>query len=218
MTPTYSQVDQLKQMLSLEQRRSELQGELDSLVEQLDVLKKRIFSNTGAAPKPPVLNFSSSTSRGNTPKRAGRGLLKAKITAALESAGSYGVKVKELAAALGTKPVNIYSWFHSALKRDNSITKLNGGHYRLTAASGGVKPTPVAVVSKPAKKRSKGMKRGQLTADILATLKAAGSSGITVADIAKKLGANYKNIYIWFATTGKKQPVKKLAPATYSLA
>jgi hypothetical protein len=113
--------------------------------------------------------------------------------------------------------VNIHSWFHSALKRDKSITKLSSGHYRLTASSTVAKTPPTTTVVKPAKRARRGTKRGQLTADILGGLRAAGSKGITVADLAAKLGANYKNIYIWFATTGKKHPVTKLAPATYKL-
>ncbi|MGB8166243.1 MAG: hypothetical protein WCF18_02055 [Chthoniobacteraceae bacterium] len=151
-------------------------------------------------------------------KRAQRGQLKEKITAALESAGALGVKVKDLAAAIGTKPVNVHSWFHSALKRGSAITKLSGGHYRLAGSSAAAKAVPAAKATKQVKKARKGAKRGQLTSDILDALKAAGSKGITVADLSEKLGANYKNIYIWFATTGKKHPVKKLAPATYSLA
>jgi transposase-like protein len=199
-------------MLSLEQRRSNLQQELDSLVQQLDSLKKNLF-NDSLSPAKPAAPTSAPTRKG-APKRAKRGALKAKITAALESAGSLGVKVKDLAAALGTKPVNVHSWFHSALKRGSGITKLSGGHYRLAGSSAGVKAAPAA---KPAKKARKGAKRGQLTADILSALKAAGTKGVTVSDLASKLGANYKNIYIWFATTGKKHPVKKLAPATYGL-
>jgi hypothetical protein len=70
----------------------------------------------------------------------------------------------------------------------------------------------------PVKRRRK-IKRGQLSATIMEALKAAGSNGITVTALADKLGAKYKNIYIWFATTGKKKPdVKKIAPATYRLA
>lgn len=202
-------------MLSLEQRRSDLQQELDSLVQQLDSLKKNLFNENAPATKAtaPV----AASVRKAAPKRAKRGALKAKITAALESAGSLGVKVKDLAAALGTKPVNVHSWFHSALKRGSGITKLSGGHYRLAGSSAGAKAAPAAKAAKPAKKARKGAKRGQLTADILSALKSAGTKGTTVGDLASKLGANYKNIYIWFATTGKKHPVKKLAPATYSL-
>ena len=37
-------------------------------------------------------------------------------------------------------------------------------------------------------------------------------------DLAERLGAKYKNVYIWFATTGKKYPnIKRIAPATYQL-
>jgi hypothetical protein len=204
-------------MLSLEQRRSDLQRELDSLVLQLDSLKKSLFD--GDAPIARSATASAPRSRGGARKGGKRGALKEKIVAALESAGSLGVKVKDLAEALGTKPVNIHSWFHSALKRDKSITKHSGGHYRIASSSAAPKaPAKSTPQSTAGKKRVKGSKRGQLSASILEELKAAGKGGITVADLAKKLGANYKNIYIWFATTGKKHPVKKIAPATYSLA
>ncbi len=202
-------------MLSLEQRRSELQQELDSLVHQLDSLKKNLFSDSAALAE--AAAPTTAPARKGTPKRAKRGALKEKITAALESAGALGVKVKDLAATLGTKPVNVHSWFHSALKRGSGILKLSGGHYRLAGSSEGAKAAPAAKAAKPARKARKGAKRGQLTADILSALKAAGAKGVTVADLAGRMGAQYKNIYIWFATTGKKHPVKKLAPATYAL-
>lgn len=202
-------------MLTLEQRRSDLQQELDSLVQQLGDLKSRLFDNN--APVSKVSTVSTISSRGGAARRGKRGSLKAKIFAALESAGSFGVKVKDLASALGTKPVNIHSWFHSALKRDKAITKISGGHYRLTSSSAGAQAAaPAPSVTKAAKKTRKGTKRGQLTANILAGLKNAGSKGITVGDLARKVGTNYRNIYVWFATTGKNQPIKKIAPATYS--
>jgi uncharacterized protein YjcR len=51
--------------------------------------------------------------------------------AALTAAGAAGVQVKELAEAIGTKAVNIHSWFHSTIKRNPEIKKISGGHYRL---------------------------------------------------------------------------------------
>jgi hypothetical protein len=216
MTTNSTQVDRLKQMLSLEQRRSDLQQQLDSLVQQLENLKKALLGDSSPVAK--ATSPTAAPAAKGKGKRSKRGVLKEKITAALESAGSLGVKVKDLAEAIGTKPVNIHSWFHSALKRDSAITKVRGGHYRLSSSSAGAKAAPVTKAVKPGKKKGKGTKRGQLTADILGALKTVGSKGITVADLSKKLGANYKNIYIWFATTGKKHPVKKLAPATYALA
>lgn len=76
---------------------------------------------------------------------------------------------------------------------------------------------PAAPAAPVRGRKRKGTKRGQLSAGILGALQAAGNKGITVGDLATQLGANYKNIYVWFATTGKKHPLKKLAPATYCL-
>jgi len=202
-------------MLALEQRRAVLQIELESLAQQLNQLSSQLFDNAAPAATPRAASVAAPA------KRSKRGQLKEQIHAALNKAGALGVKVKELAAAIGTKPVNVHSWFHSALKTDKSITKIRGGHYRLKSAAGSIEPTvetkPVQAKA-PGKKR-KGSKRGQVTANILAELKAAGSAGITVSDLSKKLGASYKNVYIWFATTGKKQTgLKKIAPATYRLA
>jgi len=202
-------------MLTLEQRRAALQDELDSLVEQLTKLNSQLFDEAAPAAKPRMASSPKPSGR------AGRGQLKAQIRSALDRAGAAGVKVKELAAEIGTKAVNVHSWFHSALKTDKTITKIKGGHYRLTSVSSDSKvdAAPPATATKPGSKKRKGSKRGQVSANILAELKTAGSSGITVSDLAKKLGSSYKNVYIWFATTGKKQPgLKKIAPATYSLA
>lgn len=69
----------------------------------------------------------------------------------------------------------------------------------------------------PAAKKG-GRVRGQLAEKITATLKAAGSSGITIKDLCDKLKLPYRNVQVWFATTGKKNPaIKKIAPATYRL-
>jgi hypothetical protein len=62
-------------------------------------------------------------------------------------------------------------------------------------------------------------KRGALSAGILDALSGAGAKGIPVKEIADKVGAPYKNVSIWFATTGKENPkLKKVAPATFKLA
>jgi hypothetical protein len=80
------------------------------------------------------------------------------------------------------------------------------------------KAVGVAGPAKPVAKGKGGGVRGQLAARIVATLKAAGSSGITVKNLSDRLKANYRNIQVWFATTGKKNSsIKKIAPATYKL-
>src|SRR3954469_17340958 len=46
--------------------------------------------------------------------------------------------------------------------------------------------------------------RGELAARILEALESAGKQGAKVRDLASSLGVNPKNLFIWFATTGKK--------------
>lgn len=145
--------------------------------------------------------------------------------AALEKAGAAGIYVKDLAAELATKPVNIHSWFHSTSKRNPAIKKIAGGHYRLaksasTKASLGTKGRKSAGTKSATRSRRVGSqsRRGELSAQIIGQLQSAGKDGVTVRTIAEKIGAKNKNIYIWFATTGKKnRAIKKVGPATYRL-
>ncbi|HEX5177405.1 MAG TPA: hypothetical protein VFV83_10270 [Chthoniobacteraceae bacterium] len=156
---------------------------------------------------------------------------------ALERAGAAGVYVKDLATELAIKPVNIHSWFHSTTKRNPAIRKISGGHYRLVTKGGSAAKTARTTVGRKnarvtstsstnnrnVGRRKKGGAsqgpRGALSAKILRQLESAGKNGITVRAIAERIGAKNKNIYIWFATTGKKNSaIKKVGPATYRLA
>ena len=221
-------IERLKQMMSLEEKRVALQEELNQVVEQMTELKDALFSESAPASSAAATYTPAARKVAKGAKSTPRGALKDRIVAALQAAGNGGVRVKELAVALGTKPVNVHSWFHSSMKRYPAIKKIEGGHYRLEGsfdnkpgkrgrAAGKAGPKATA---KTTRTRGKGKqsKRGELSARIMSELEAAGSSGITVREIADKLGANYKNIYIWFATTGKKNSsVKKIGPAQYKL-
>jgi hypothetical protein len=155
----------------------------------------------------------------------------------LERAGATGVKVAPLAEALGTKSANIYAWFHSAAKRYKGIiNKIGSAHYRLDgrlpekapaarAAAPKASKTakapkaPKAPKAKAPKTKKGGTPRGYLLDGVVATLAAAGPEGASIKEIAAKLGVGYKNIAVWFATTGRKNPsIKKIAPARYQLA
>jgi hypothetical protein len=61
-------------------------------------------------------------------------------------------------------------------------------------------------------------KRGKrLKAPLLKALSAAGSSGITVKELAAKLKVKPGNIFSWFYTTGKKiSGIKKVGEAKYA--
>jgi len=52
---------------------------------------------------------------------------------------------------------------------------------------------------------------------IVQTLKATGKSGVTVKDLAAKLGKSYGNINVWLHTTGKGiKEVKKVEPGRFA--
>lgn len=68
-------------------------------------------------------------------------------------------------------------------------------------------------VATPKAKRGKRLKE-----PLLKALKAAGSSGITVKDLATKLKVKPGNIFSWFYTTGKKiKGISKVGEAKYAL-
>jgi hypothetical protein len=60
-----------------------------------------------------------------------RGALKARILAALKTAGDKGVAVKELSAKLGVKNQNVHVWFSSTGKKLGTIQRVGAGRYRL---------------------------------------------------------------------------------------
>jgi hypothetical protein len=230
-------------MLALEERRQRLQTDLANVMGLLSSLKDSFFEDV--VPRASAVISRATTPPPSRPsqrrRRTPRGALKEQIMTALERAGAAGVYVKDLATELAIKPVNIHSWFHSTTKRNPAIRKISGGHYRLVSkggsapktsrASSGRKKTPVTSSissgnnnnNKKIDRRKKGGTsqgpRGALSAKILRQLESAGKNGVTVRAIAERIGAKNKNIYIWFATTGKKNSaIKKVGPATYRLA
>ena len=235
-------IDRLRKMVVLEEKRARLHLDLAGVIEQMTALKERLFDDISTRIEAAARPTSTGTGRGRRGK-ARRGALKEKIMAALEAAGNAGVHVKDIAAELATKPVNIHSWFHSTSKRNPAIRKISGGHYRLESQGSGqtrasaaqrasAQPRATSSRTSARKKSSPGKrgparskarrgpsKRGQLSARIMRELETAGSKGITVSALSDKVGAKYKNVYIWFATTGKKNTkIKKVAPATFRLA
>ena len=61
--------------------------------------------------------------------------------------------------------------------------------------------------------------RAPLKERIVQTLKTAGKSGMTVKDMAAKLGKSYGNISVWFHTTAKGiKEIKKVEPGRFAWA
>ena len=60
-------------------------------------------------------------------------------------------------------------------------------------------------------------KRGALKETLLALLKEAGATGLSVKEIAAKTGVKGANIHAWFFTTGKKiSQIKKVGKSTHA--
>jgi hypothetical protein len=213
MSNTSPRTVRLKSLLALEEKRTALQRQIDDLQHQIATIRDQIFDE---APSVVVKAVRKIATKG----RSQRGALKAQIMAALEAAGSNGVRVTELAGSLGTKPANLHAWFHVTAKRIPGIIKVAGGHYRLNGHA--AKPAEAAAPAKATKakgRKSGKVKRGALSENIMAELTAAGGNGVSIKDVSEKVGSNYRNVAVWFATTGKKNPkIKKVAPATYKLA
>jgi hypothetical protein len=243
MKSTSPQIENLKRMIVLEERRSSLQGQLAEVDSQLDSLRGRLVSgspiksskaaSSKAASSPEAPKAEAKSGRGRKRgRKAGRGELKSQIFSALEKAGSSGVKVMDLARSLGSKPANIYAWFHAAVKRYPTIKKTGNAQYRLVGSA----PAPkAAAVAKPGRKPGRpakstsaattktkgarrGGRRGALKDKIIGALKQAGSSGVRIKDLSKDLKVPNRNLQVWFATTGKKTPgIKKIAPGTFKM-
>ncbi|MEI6714550.1 MAG: hypothetical protein WCO60_12405 [Verrucomicrobiota bacterium] len=150
-----------------------------------------------------------------------RGELRDQLIEALVAAGSSGVSVKALSVALNIKAANLHSWFHSALKRYSHIRKTAPGWYQLQS---GEITAPVAKRMRqdhhPVKTSRKRMrtKKGAVARKILDLLKEAGPAGLSVRAIAERIHSHYRNIHVWFSSTGKKYPyLEKIGRGVYRL-
>ena len=230
---TANRISQLKQIIALEEKRADLQSKIDALEARIAALQSALYGGKKAK------------SRAGKTQRKGRGALREEILEVLVAAGSKGISVQEIASHLGTKPANIHSWFSINAKKIKGLKKIAEARYALlstatvaktqTKSTKPVRTTAKAASSKTGTKTAKAKvarrsaaatkgatrrpaKRGELKEQILDALKAAGSAGITIKDLSEKLNVKYKNLYIWFVTTGKRVAgLKKVAPARYAL-
>jgi uncharacterized protein YjcR len=108
-------------------------------------------------------------------------------------------------------------------EKESLQAKLDKVESAISAIEGG-KSAPGKRGRKPgrppgSKSSETGRKSKRLKAPILKLLSAAGSSGITVKDLANKLKVKPGNIFSWFYTTGKKiNGIKKVGEAKYAYA
>jgi hypothetical protein len=197
MKSSNSQIEQLKLLLSLEEKRAGLHDQIGSVSARISSLKQQLLGGAAtsrASASTPKTTSTKSGPRSSKPAKAGRGELKSRIFSALENAGSAGVKVLDLARSLNTNPANIYAWFHAAVKRYPQIKKVGSAEYRLngaktassskqaTTSSRKPQSRPTAVRATRTTRSSRGAKggskRGALQAKIIDALRSSGSGGI----------------------------------------
>ena len=225
MNTSNQRIDALRQLMELEQRRSMLQTELDEILAKTAALQSDIFSDAPASWSRRI-NTSNQAPDGNTTRvrRMGRGELRLQIVESLRAAGEKGVLVKELSTLLRMKSVNIHSWFHSAIQRFPQIKKAGPGRYVLV---GELKLPELPSQAEQGRgfnesigrtgRRSRS-KRGEVTRLIMQNLDLAGDNGITVQELAGRIGANYRNVHVWFSSTGKRNPlIQKVTRGKYRL-
>lgn len=205
-----------KEAISLEEKRANLLSEIERITRRLSTIQQALFDQETTPQPTPAPGFT------RRPGRARRGELKAQILDALAAAGTPGIRVQDLATTLGVKAANLHSWFQTSTKRMSQIKKVGAARYRL---EGSLPPPKEFPIREPGRNGRRGKlstrplsRRGELAARILQVLRDAGPEGVKVREIAEKLGVKYKNLFIWFATTGKKnKAIKKLGEAQYRL-
>ena len=222
-----TRIARLKEMMALEEKRAVLKSHIATVDQRLSAIQKELY---GAAARRAAAKEERQANQKLKAKigRKGRGELMQNILELLQAAGRSGATVKDLANRIGVKTANIHSWFSTNLKKIPALKKVGEARYAVlgkleekvkkagkAATSKKVKAAPKA---RKIKSRKRKATRGALKQQIIEQLTQAGSKGITIKDLSEKLNSNYKNLYVWFVTTGKRIPgIRKVGPAQYKL-
>ena len=221
----------LKRIAKLLEQKESLQAQItkiDTALSQFEVGQPGATAKVQAAKG----TGAKASRSGTKAKRAARGAVKAAIMDLIQAAGESGVTVKDIAAKLGVSYNRVFTWFYNTGSKIKEIKKAGPGRY---AWAGGAprairpapaprptpkpKPRPTAPTKAVVKKAApaKRGKPGVTKEGIVELLKGAGAEGITVKDLAVKLGVNPQRLYVWFGATGKAvKEIKKVAPAKYA--
>lgn len=175
----------LLHLLSLTEKKEELLQILEQIDAEIlrtlkggvsvEVLEIKSAPAPAAPSQKPVVTLKAPTKSAKAKKaKTGKsGGLKEKILALLEAAGDEGLRVKDIAAKLDSKPANISVWFSTTGKK--LATKVEPGRYAIKgtmkSASNPAAVAPVAVTTKAAKP-AKAKKKSGLTPEGRAKLAA----------------------------------------------
>jgi hypothetical protein len=147
--------DSLRRLLSLTDKKDQLIKAVADVENQIARTLKGAASTTQEVAEA-VTPFKKAR-KSKKAKASKSGGLKERILALLRAAGDEGLRVKDIAAKLASKPGNISVWFSTTRKK--ITTKLAPGHY---AAKGSAKSAPARKAAKPVK-TVKAKKKGGLS-------------------------------------------------------
>lgn len=122
---------QLKQAISLLDRKESLQKQIEELEQKIGGLLGGTPPASKAGRGRPGRPAGAKSTRKKREPGARRGDLKAKVMSELKSAGDSGLSIKELSEKLKTKGSNLYAWFGSTGKKVTTIQKIGPAKYKL---------------------------------------------------------------------------------------
>jgi len=114
----------LKHIAKLLDQKEALVAQLQQVEQQLEAYE----SGKPAKGRPAGKRGGARRARGG--KRSKRGALKQQVIEVLQAAGKEGATVKEIAAKVGVKTGNVYTWFYSTGKTVKEIKKIGDARYR----------------------------------------------------------------------------------------
>lgn len=205
-----------REAMELESDLASIESDLARVSARLTAIHRHLASDSEAVGPAEAVRRPKTPPPSRKPTgRARRGELRTLILQALQHAGGDGIRVQPLAESIGAKPVNVYSWFQIAAKNIPQIEKIGRGLYRWY---GPAVTEPIGTKRPKTERKRRSGKHGALKAWVEKLLRSAGSKGMTIRDLAAKIGVKHTNLSVWFSTTGKKnKAIKKVAPGHYKL-
>jgi hypothetical protein len=163
MSITHITSHSIRRLLTLTEKKEQF---LKGIEEVENEIAKTLTGARAAVVKAVTPSKPRAKKRGKKTTKSGG--LKDRILALLHSAGGQGLKVKEIAEKLATKPGNIAVWFSTTGKK--LVNKVEPGRYAIKRS----KPAPksVAPVAKAAKSKKKGGITPEGRAKLAANMKA----------------------------------------------
>ena len=135
VTLTSRELSRIQKLIERKESLTEQIAVINSELAAMESGEARSASSATSVNGTAAASSSRKSSKGgaNRKGRTVRGQLKERITNELKAAGKQGMKVKDLAAKLGTSYGNVTAFFQSTGKKIDEIRKIGRGQFAWTA-------------------------------------------------------------------------------------